>query len=90
MEPQPPAIRFRNRFRLPEKRHEKEEHLIRIHPSLEFQVPGKIFAPDLLLTPLELQRRVERVVDFFHESDQVPDIAIRKPAPRIIPLQLID
>ena len=41
-------------------------------------------------TRLELQRRVQRVIDFLHENDQRPDVPIAQARARIVPLELFD
>ena len=39
---------------------------------------------------LELERGVQRVIDFFHEHDERPDIAIAQAGARIVALELFD
>ena len=37
---------------------------------LEFEIPRKVFAADFANPALELQRRVQGMIDFFDEGDQ--------------------
>src|SRR5205814_5500115 len=76
MKPEPASIRPRNLLRLPKERDEKQQHQISIHARLELEVARKIFRSDLAFAFLELQGRVQRVIDFLHERDERPDIAI--------------
>ena len=39
---------------------------------------------------LELERRMQRVIQFFNENDEGANIGIAQSAARVIPLELID
>src|SRR5712692_8580312 len=49
-----------------------------------------MFRTNLARATLELKRGVERVIDFFHEHDEGPDVVIAQPGARIVALELFD
>src|ERR1051326_9037708 len=90
MEPEPAPIRPRNFLGLPKKGDEKKEDEIGIDPRLKLEVSCEIFRVDLAVAFLELERGMQGMIDFFHERDQRPDVAIAQPGARIVSLELFD
>ena len=64
------------RCALAEKRHEHQQHQVRVHLRLEFEVARELLAADGAPSALERQRGVQRVVDFFHERDERADVRV--------------
>src|SRR5688572_11884703 len=90
MKAQPAPIGSRNFLGLPEESDEKQEHQVGVYPCLELEVPRKIFRGNLAFAFFELQRGMKRMINFLHERDQGPDIAIAQTGAWIVPLQLFD
>ena len=76
MKAQPAAIGARDALCFSEKRDEQEEHKISVHLGLQFQIARKIFGTNLARAAFKLERSMERVIDFFNEHDERPDVVI--------------
>lgn len=90
MEAQPAPIGAGNALRFPEESDEQNEHEISVDLGLKLKVAREIFRSYFASPVLELQRGMERVVDFFDEHNERPDILIAQSGARIVPLQLVD
>ncbi len=77
MEAKPPPIGSGDALRLAEERDEEEQNEIGIDPRLEFEIAREIFRGDPALAFLELDRGMERVIDFLHEHDERTNVSIR-------------
>src|SRR5436190_19446703 len=62
---QPAAVGRRDALRFPEKGDEQQQNQVSVHLRLKLKVARKIFRRDLALSAFELERRVQRVVEFF-------------------------
>lgn len=87
---QPAAVRRRHALRLSEKGHKQQKNQIRIHLRLELKVACKIFRRDLAHSAFELERGMQRMVEFFNKRDQRPDIPVPHPRSRIVSFELFD
>ena len=76
MEPEPAPISPRDALRFPEKRDEQQENEIGVHLRLEFKIAREFLRADLARAILELERGMERVIDFFDKHDEGTDVAI--------------
>ena len=90
MKAQPAPISSRNALGFSKESDEQEENEISVDLRLQLEIAGKIFRRDLALTVLELKRRVQRVIDFFHEDDERTDVAVAQSGARVVPLKLFD
>src|SRR4029453_4447161 len=54
----------------------KKQNEISIDLRLKLQIARKIFRSDFADSAFELKRRVQRMIQFLHEHDQRPDIAV--------------
>jgi hypothetical protein len=76
VKPEPAPVRSRDPLRFSEKRDEKQQDQVGVHHALQLQIPRKVLAIDPSQAGLKLQRGVQRVVNFLHEHNQRPDIAV--------------
>src|SRR5436190_13690317 len=90
MKPQPAPVSSRNALGFPEKSDKQEENKIGIHLRLELKVAREIFGSNLANSIFELKRSMQRVIKFFDEHDQRPDIAIAQTRARIVLLKLFN
>ena len=90
MEPQPAPIGPRDALRLSEKRDEQQKNEIGVDLRLELEVAREILRANLARAILELERGVQRVIDFFDEHDEGPNVAIAQTGARIVPFELFD
>ena len=77
-------------MRFSEKGDKEQENEISIDVRLKLKIARKIFRSDLALSAFELQRGVQRMIEFFHKRDERPDIAIAQAGARIVLLELFD
>src|SRR5215211_1790396 len=87
---QPAAVGRRNALRFSEKGDEQQKNQISIHLGLKLEVARKIFRRDLAHPASELERGVQRMVQFFNKRDQRSDIAITQPRTRIVLFELVN
>ena len=80
MKAQPAPVGARNLLRFSKKGDKQKQHKIGIDLRLQLEIAREIFAPDLAQAALELQRRVQRVIDLFDKHDQRSDVAVAEPA----------
>ena len=81
MKTQPAAIGPGNALGFAKESDEQEEDEISIDLRLELEVARKFFRGDLALAVLELERGVQRVIEFLDENDEganVGDRSIRR------------
>lgn len=90
VETQPAAVRRRDALRFSEKRDKQEKNQISVHLRLELKVTRKIFRRDLAHSAFELERGVQRMIQFFNERDQRSDVAIPQPSTRIVLFELVN
>src|SRR3954451_3479183 len=87
---QPAAIRRGDALSFSEKGDKQQQNQIRVHLRLNLEVARKIFRGDLAHSAFELERSMQRMIEFFNKRDQRPDIAIPQPCPRIVLFELIN
>src|SRR5205814_1123260 len=80
---QPAAVGRRDALRFPEKGDEQQQNQVSVHLRLKLKVARKIFRRDLALSAFELERGVQRMIEFFNKRDQRSDIPIPQPRTRI-------
>ena len=90
MEAEPAPIGPRNLLCLAKEGHEKEQHKIGIDLGLQLEIARVILRVNFALAGLELERGVEGVINFLHESNERPDVAIVHTRARIVTFQLFD
>ena len=73
---QPAPVSLWNALGLSEKGDEQQQDKVCIDLRLQLEIAGKIFRCDLARAAFELKRSVQRMIKFFDEHDQRPDIAI--------------
>ena len=57
---------------------------------LQLEIAGKFFRGDPAVAVLELERRMQRVIQFLNENNEGTNIRIAQSATRVVPLELID
>src|ERR1043166_8980762 len=87
---QPAAVGCRNALRFSEKGDEQEKNQVSVHLRLKLKVARKIFRRDLTHSAFELERGVQRMIQFFNKRDQRSDIPIPQPGARIVLFQLVN
>jgi hypothetical protein len=90
VEAEPAAIGAGDTLRLAKEGNEEQEHEVGVHSRLQLQIPGEVLAGQIAFSSAKGERRVQGVIDLFHERDEVPDIRVAQPAPRIMALELLD
>src|SRR5262245_9617913 len=70
MKAQPAPVHTRDSLGFSKERNKQEENEIGIHLRLELQIARKILGSDLASSVFELERRMQCVIEFFHERDQ--------------------
>src|SRR5476649_2213825 len=90
MEAQPTPIGARDALRLTKESHEKKQHEVIVDLGLELEVAREIFRRNFTPTALELERGVERVIDFFDEDDERTNVLIAQAGTRIVLFELLD
>ena len=90
MKAQPAAIGARNFLSFSEEGHEQQKDEVSIDLRLQFQISREILRADFAAANLELQRGVQRMIDFLHEHDERTDVAIAQAGARIMALELFD
>src|SRR5437667_1710560 len=76
VKPQPPPIGARDSLSLSKKGDKQKKNEIGIDLRLQLKIASEIFRRDLARAALELKRSVQRVIEFFHEHDERPDVVI--------------
>src|SRR5438876_7335063 len=84
MKAQPAPVSLRNALRFPEKGDKQKQNKISIHLRLKLQIARKIFRCDLADSSFELKGSMQRVIEFFDEHDQRPNVAIAQTRARIV------
>src|SRR4029453_11128091 len=87
---QPAAVGRRDALRFSEERDKEEKDQISVHLRLKLKVAREIFRRDLAHSVFELERGVQRVIQFFHEHDQRPDVAVTQARTRIVLFELFN
>ena len=77
---QPAAVRRRDALCFSEKGDKQQKNQISVHLRLKLKVARKIFRRDLAHSAFELERGVQRVIEFFNKRDQRSDIPVPNPA----------
>ena len=90
MKAQPAAIGARDALRFAKESDEQQEHEISVDLRLQLEVAREIFRLDFAPAGLELQSRVQRVIEFFDEDDERTDVRLVQSGARIVPLKLFD
>src|SRR5262245_15054862 len=70
MKAQPAPVHTRDSLGFSKERDKQEENEVGIHLRLELQIARKIFRSDLASSVFELERCMQRVIEFFHEHNQ--------------------
>src|SRR5437667_375487 len=68
----------------------QKENKISIDLRLQLEIAREIFRSDLARAAFKLKRGVQCMIDFFHEHDERPDIAITHPRARIVFFELFN
>jgi len=87
---QPAAVGRRYALRFSEKGDKQEKNQISVYLSLKLEIARKIFRRDLAHSAFELERGVQRMIQFFNERDQRSDIPIPQPSTRIMLFELVN
>jgi hypothetical protein len=90
MKAQPAAIGARNSLGFSKESNKQKKNKISIDLGLELQIARKIFRSDLASSAFELKRSMQRMIKFFHEHDQRPDIAIAHSCAGIVLFELFN
>src|SRR5437899_9743374 len=90
MKTQPAAIGRRYALGLAKERDKQKENQISVHLRLKLKIARKIFRRDLAHSAFELERGVQRVIQFFHEHNQRPDVAVTQARARIVLFELFN
>ena len=90
MKTQPAAIGPGNALGFAKESDEQEKDKIGIDLRLELEIARKFFRGDPALAVLELERGVQRVIQFLNENDEGANVGIAQSAARVMPLELID
>ena len=90
MKAQPAAIGPRDALRFSKESDEQQKHEISIDLRLQLEVAREFFRLDFAPAGLELQRGVQRVIDFLDEDDERTDVRVVQSGARIVPLKLFD
>src|SRR5262249_55884319 len=69
MKAQPAAVGRGDALRFPEKGDEQQQNQVSVHLRLKLKIARKIFGRDLAHSAFELQRGVQRMIQFFNERD---------------------
>src|SRR4029453_13653112 len=89
MKAQPAPVRARNALGFSKKGDKQNQDEIRIDLCLKLQVACKIFGSDLADSAFELKRRMQSMIEFLHEHDQRPDIAVTHSCTGIVLFELL-
>src|SRR4029077_3586468 len=76
MKAQPASVHARKSLGFSKEGDKQKQNKVGIDLSLHLQIARKIFRSDLADSALELKRRMQGMIEFFHEHDQRPDISI--------------
>jgi len=68
----------------------QQENQISVHLCLKLKVARKIFRGDLAHSAFELERGVQRVIQFFNKRDQRSDVRGPQPRTRIVLFKLFN
>src|SRR4029453_2829337 len=90
MKTQPAPVSSRNALRFSKEGDKQKENKIGVDLRLELEIAGEVFRSNLTRSAFELKRRVQRMIDFFDEHDQRPDIVTAQSSARIVVLKLVD
>jgi len=87
---QPAAVGRRDALRFSEKGDEQQKNQVSVHLRLKLKIARKIFRRDLAHSAFELQRGVQRMIQFFNKRDQRSDVPIPKAGTRIVLFELVN
>src|SRR5205823_4489602 len=87
---QPAAVGRRDALRFSEKSDKQQKNQISVHLRLKLKVARKIFRRDLAHSIFELERGVQRMIQFFNKRDQRSDVAVTQARARIVLFELFD
>src|SRR5262249_30899549 len=90
MKTQPTAIACRDPLRFSEKSDEQYKNQIGVDLCLELKVARKIFRRDLAHSAFELERGVQRMIQFFNKRNQRSNIPVPQPRTRIVLFELFN
>src|SRR5438552_11017857 len=90
VKPQPPPIGARDSLSLSKKGDKQKKNEIGIDLRLQLEIAGEILRRNFARAAFEVKRGVQRMIDFFHEHDQRPDIAITHPGTWIVLFELFN
>src|SRR4029453_12176798 len=90
MKAQPTPVHARNALSFSKEGDKQKENEISIDLSLKLQIARKIFRSDLADSALELKCRMQCVIQFFHEHNQRPNIAVANSRARIVLFELLN
>ena len=90
MKAQPAPVDARNALSFSKEGDKQEKNKVRIDLSLKLQIPRKIFRSDLADSAFELKRRMQCVIQFFHEHNQRPNIAVAHSRAGIVLFELLN
>ena len=90
MKAEPAPIGPGNFLRLAKEGNEQKEHEVGIHLRLQLEIAREFLRFYFAATGLELQRCVQRVIDFFHEHDERTNVSVVQSGTRIVAFELFD
>jgi len=90
MKAQPAPVHARDSLRFSKERNKQKQNEIGIDLRLELQISRKIFGSDLAGSAFELERSMQRVIEFFYEHDERADISVADPCARIVLFELFN
>ena len=90
MKTQPATIGPGNALSFAKESDKQKEDEIRIDLRLELEIARKFFGGDSALAVLELERGVERMIQFLNENDKGSNVGIAQSAARVMAFKLID
>src|SRR6266513_3613201 len=88
MKAQPAPVHARDSLGFSKEGDKQKQNQIGIDLRLKLQIACKIFRSDLADSAFELERRMQRVIQFFYEHDQRPDVSIAHACAGIVLLEL--
>ena len=87
---QPAPVHARDSLGLSKECDKQKQNEVSIDLRLELQIARKVFRSDFADPTLELKCRMQRVIQFLHEHDQRPDIAITYACAGIVLFELFN
>ena len=90
MKAQPTPVHARDPLGFSKERNKQKQNEIGIDLRLELEITGKIFRSDLTNSTFELKGGMQRMIEFFNEHNQRPDIAVADSGARIVLFELFN